>query len=101
MGSGSMRGCGMKIRQKCEEQPAISFRLLRGSKGGQERQTVEGDLYLLQQFGSFLDSRIGDETGRDHLISRLLKIRTQTGSKNWAELYRAQRRYSANCSRQK
>jgi Terminase RNaseH-like domain len=61
---------------------------------------VEVDLYLLQQFGSFLDQRMGDETVRDHLISGLLKIRPKRGGKQFLRLNRAQLEYSAKCTRQ-
>jgi hypothetical protein len=61
---------------------------------------VEVDLYLLQQFGSFLDSRIGDETVRDYLISGWLKIRPKRGGMQFLKLNRAQREYSARCTRQ-
>jgi hypothetical protein len=61
---------------------------------------VEVDLYLLQQFGSFLDSRIGDETVRDHLITGLLKIRPKRGGSKWLRLNRAQLEYSRRCTRQ-
>jgi hypothetical protein len=61
---------------------------------------VEVDLYLLQQFGSFLDQRMGEETVRDHLITGLLKIRPKTGGSRWLRLNRAQREYSRKCGKQ-
>ena len=63
---------------------------------------MEIDLYLLQQFGSFLDRQMvmGDETVRDYLIARLLKIRPKRGGSQWLRLNRAQREYSRNCSKQ-
>jgi hypothetical protein len=64
------------------------------------RRSVEVDLYLLQQFGSFLDQRIGEETLRDHLITGLLKIRPKKGGSKWFRLNRAQREYSKRCSKQ-
>jgi hypothetical protein len=73
---------------------------MRGSEGRQERRTVEVDLYLLQQFGPFLDQRIGEETVRDQLITRLLKIRPKTGGRRWLRLNRAQGEYSRRCSKQ-
>ncbi len=61
---------------------------------------MEVDLYLLQQFGSFLDSRIGDETVRDHLIGGMLKIRPKRRGSKWLRLNRAQLEYSRRCTRQ-
>jgi hypothetical protein len=65
-----------------------------------ERQSVEGDLYLLQQFGPCLDQKIGEQTVRDQLIARLLKIRVKKGGNRLLHLNRAQREYSRNCSKQ-
>jgi hypothetical protein len=65
-----------------------------------ERRTVEGDLYLLQQLGPFLDQQVGEQTVRDQLISGLLKIRPKKGGSTWLRLNRAQREYSEKCSRQ-
>jgi len=61
---------------------------------------VEVDLYLLQQFGPSLDQRIGDETVRDRLITKLLKIRPKTGGRRFLRLNRAQLEYSRRCSKQ-
>jgi hypothetical protein len=61
---------------------------------------LEIDLYLLQQFGSFLDQRMKDETVRDHLIAGLLKIRPKRGGSKWLRLNRAQQEYSRRCSKQ-
>jgi hypothetical protein len=61
---------------------------------------VEGDLYLLQQFGPFLDQKVGEQTLRDQLITGLLKIRPKTGGSRWLRLNRAQQEYSRKCSRQ-
>lgn len=58
------------------------------------------DLYLLQQFGPFLDQRMGNETVRDYLIGGLLKIRPKNGGKKWLKLNRAQLEYSTKCTRQ-
>jgi len=60
---------------------------------------VEGDLYLLQQFGPCLDRKLGQQTVRDQLITRLLKIRPKTGGSRWLRLNRAQQEYSRTCSR--
>jgi hypothetical protein len=60
---------------------------------------VEGDLYLLQQFGPCLDQELGEETVRDELVKRLLKIRPKKGGRGWLELNRAQREYSRRCSK--
>ena len=61
---------------------------------------MEGDLYLLQQFGSCLDQKIGEETVRDQLIARLLKIRFKKGGNRLLHLNRAQEEYSRKCSKQ-
>ena len=61
---------------------------------------MEVDLYLLQQFGPSLDQRIGDETVRDRLITKLLKIRPKTGGRRFLRLNRAQLEYSRRCSKQ-
>ena len=61
---------------------------------------MEGDLYLLQQFGPCLDQNIGEQTVRDQLISRLLKIRLKKGGTRLLRLNRAQREYSQRCSKQ-
>jgi hypothetical protein len=61
---------------------------------------VEVDLYLLQQFGSFLDQRIGEETLRDHLITGLLKIRPKKGGSKWLRLNPTQKEYSRRCTKQ-
>jgi hypothetical protein len=61
---------------------------------------VEGDLYLLQQFGPFLDQQVEGQTVRDQLISWLLKIRLKKGGTKRMQLNRAQREYSRRCSKQ-
>jgi hypothetical protein len=61
---------------------------------------VEGDLYLLQQFGPCLDQKIGEQTVRDQLIAKLLKIRLKKGGTKLMSLNRAQREYSRRCSKQ-
>ncbi len=61
---------------------------------------MEDDLYLLQQFGPFLDRQLGEQKIRDWLIARLLKIRTKEGGTKLLQLNRAQREYSRRCSRQ-
>jgi hypothetical protein len=61
---------------------------------------VEGDLYLLQQLGPFLDQKMGEQTVRDLLITGLLKIRPKKGGGRWLRLNRAQREYSQTCSKQ-
>jgi hypothetical protein len=65
-----------------------------------ERRTVEGDLYLLQQFGPFLDQKNGERTVRDQLITGLLKIRLKKGGTRLLHLNRAQQEYSRRCSKQ-
>ena len=61
---------------------------------------MEDDLFLLQQFGPFLDRQIGEQKIRDWLIARLLKIRTKEGGSKLLQLNRAQREYSRRCGRQ-
>ena len=61
---------------------------------------MEGDLYLLQQFGSCLDQKIGEQTVQDQLIAKLLKIRLKKGGTKLMSLNRAQREYSRRCSKQ-
>jgi hypothetical protein len=67
---------------------------------------VEGDLYLLQQLGRFLDDEaklekeVKEETISDLLISRLLKIRQKDGGTKFLGLNRAQREYSRRCGKQ-
>ena len=61
---------------------------------------MERDLYLLQQFGPGLDQKFGEQTVRDELIARLLKIRLKKGGTRLMSLNRAQREYSRKCSRQ-
>jgi hypothetical protein len=61
---------------------------------------VEGDLYLLQQFGPFLDQKIEERTVRDQLITGLLKIRLKKGGTRLLHLNRAQQEYSRRCSKQ-
>jgi hypothetical protein len=68
--------------------------------GAAERRTVEGDLYLLQQFGPYLDQKIKEQTVRDQLISGLLKIRLKKGGTRLLHLNRAQQEYSRRCSKQ-
>ena len=64
-----------------------------------ERGTVFDDLYLLQQFGAFLDQRLGELNVRDQLITGLLKIRLKKGGVKRLRLNRAQREYSRKCSK--
>jgi hypothetical protein len=61
---------------------------------------VEGDLYLLQQFGPCLDQKMGEQTVRDQLISRLLKIRLKKGGTRLLRLNQAQQEYSKRCGKQ-
>ncbi len=57
------------------------------------------DLRLVEQFGPFLDHRLGEETVRDRLIQGLLKIRVKRGGVKYLSLNRAQREYSARCGK--
>lgn len=61
---------------------------------------MEGDLYLLHQFGPFLDQKVEEQTVRDLLIARLLKIRLKKGGTRLLDLNRAQREYSQKCGKQ-
>ena len=62
--------------------------------------TVWTDLQLVEQFGPYLDQRIvGEETMRDLLIQKLLKIRPKKGWERYLKLNRAQREYSRRASR--
>jgi hypothetical protein len=61
---------------------------------------VESDLYLLQQFGPFLDQQAGEQTLRDRLIKGLLKIRLKKGGTRLLHLNRVQQEYSRRCSKQ-
>jgi len=63
-------------------------------------RTVEDDLYLLQQFGPFLDELVGEQTVRDLLITALLKIRPKKGGVELLSLNRVQQEYSRKCSGQ-
>jgi hypothetical protein len=57
------------------------------------------DLYLLEQFGAFLDRRTKGESVRDLLITGLLRIRAKQGGIRILRLNRAQREYSQRCSK--
>jgi hypothetical protein len=57
------------------------------------------DLRLVEQFGPFLDARVGDLTVRDLLIRKLLKIRAKKGGLKYLQLNRAQAEYSRSCGR--
>jgi hypothetical protein len=65
-----------------------------------ERRAVRDDLYLLQQFGPFLEQQLGEQTVRDLLIAGLLKIRLKKGGTRLLQLNRAQREYARRCSKQ-
>ena len=62
-------------------------------------QTVWTDLQLVEQFGPFLDRRAGEETVRDLLIRKMLKIRIKKGGVRYLKLNRAQQEYSQRCSK--
>ena len=57
------------------------------------------DLSVVEQFGPYLDQMEGEETVRDLLIRRLLKIRTKKGPVRYLKLNRAQAEYSAKCTK--
>jgi len=54
---------------------------------------------LVEQFGPFLDARVGDLTVRDLLIRKLLRIRPKKGGLRYLQLNRAQQEYSRACSK--
>jgi hypothetical protein len=56
------------------------------------------DLRLVEQFGPFLDERVGELTVRDLLIRKLLKIRAKKGGLRYLQLNQAQQEYSRRCS---
>jgi hypothetical protein len=60
---------------------------------------MTGDLRLLRQLGEGLDFRIEGRTVRDLLIAHMLKIRRKGAGVALIRLNRAQREYSARCSR--
>lgn len=60
--------------------------------------TVWNDLQLVEQFGPYLDCMRNEETVRDLLIRRLLKIRIKKGGIRYLKLNRAQQEYSRRCS---
>jgi hypothetical protein len=57
------------------------------------------DLSVVEQFGPYLDRMEGVETVRDLLIRKLLKIRTKKGHVRYLKLNRAQKEYSAKCTK--
>jgi hypothetical protein len=57
------------------------------------------DLQLVEQFGPFLDLKANDETLRDVLIRKLLKIRVKKGGIRYLKLNRAQIEYSRRCTK--
>jgi hypothetical protein len=59
---------------------------------------MTGDLRLLEQLGGMLDWTTDEETVRDVLISRMLKIRRKGEGVGLLELNRAQEEYSRKCS---
>lgn len=56
------------------------------------------DLRLVEQFGHYLDCKANDETLRDLLIRKLLRIRVKKGGIRYLKLNRAQQDYSRRCS---
>ena len=57
------------------------------------------DLQLVEHFGKLLDERSGEETVRDLLIRKLLRIRVKKGGVRYLKLNRAQQEYSRTCSK--
>ena len=57
------------------------------------------DLRLVEQFGPFLDQKLGEATVRDRLISGLLRIRTKRTGVRYLQLNRAQQEYSRRCGK--
>jgi hypothetical protein len=66
---------------------------------GNKENILTSDLYLLRQLGMVLDHKLGENTVRDWLIGKLLKIRPKTGSLTCLHLNRAQLDYSRKCTR--
>jgi len=64
-----------------------------------EDMNVWSDLRLVEQFGPFLDARVGELTVRDLLIRKLLKIRPKKGGLKYLRLNRAQQEFSQGCSK--
>ncbi|MFZ0958130.1 MAG: terminase [Candidatus Sulfotelmatobacter sp.] len=60
---------------------------------------MTSDLYLLRQLGMVLDNKLGEDTVRDWLIGKLLKIRPKKGNLTCLHLNRAQQEYSRKCTR--
>jgi hypothetical protein len=57
------------------------------------------DLQLVEQFGPFLDHWSKEQTIRDLLIRKMLKIRIKKGGLRYLKLNRAQQEYSRRCSK--
>jgi len=57
------------------------------------------DLQLVEQFGPYLDRMEGEQTVRDLLIRKMLKIRVKKGGVRYLKLNRAQQEYSGRCSK--
>jgi hypothetical protein len=57
------------------------------------------DLQLVEQFGPYMDQRIGELTVRDLLIQSLLKIRPKKGWVRFLNLNRSQQEYSRRASK--
>jgi hypothetical protein len=64
-----------------------------------KEMNVFSDLLLVEQFGSFLDRPSGEQTLRDLLIRKMLKIRVKKGGVRYLKLNRAQQEYSRRCSK--
>jgi hypothetical protein len=103
-----MRGCGTRIRRKCER--AVNNRLSAASEcqgekdvkksADNERQSVDRELYWLQQLGKLLDRQWEGQTARDVAIEEWLQIRGKEGGIKPLHLNRAQQEYSRRCSKQ-
>ena len=57
------------------------------------------DLRLVEQFGPYLDSQAGEESIRDLLIRKLLRIRIKNGGIRYLKLNRAQKEYARTCTK--
>jgi hypothetical protein len=64
-----------------------------------EKIFVFTDLQLVEQFGGFLDEPAGEESVRDLLIRKLLRIRVKKGGVRYLKLNRAQLEYSRRCGK--
>src|SRR5271165_3078345 len=106
---GHPRGLREKSRSPSRRKRRDKGGALRGSCGGAGRDVASNgstnrgnvftDLQLVEQFGAFLDEGAGEETVRDLLIRKLLKIRIKKGGVRYLRMNRAQQEYSRRCGK--